>query len=101
MSQFWGSFCALTKRSLLTVILYCAAGWDAVSAVIDTPAIAAHAIVTSLWLRYCMTCSSHEAARALRLLRGADRYENPIRETPTRQCRQPTRSDGIGGDRRL
>src|SRR5215470_15380613 len=66
MSQFCGSFAALINRSLLTVILYCAAGWDAVSTVIDTPAIAAQAMVTSLRLRCCMTVSSHEAARALR-----------------------------------
>ena len=35
MSQFCGSFAALSSRSLLTVILYCAAGCEAVSAVID------------------------------------------------------------------
>src|SRR5213080_670531 len=55
MSQFCGSFAALINRSLLTVILYCAASWDAVSTVIETPAIAAQAKVTSLRLRYCMT----------------------------------------------
>src|SRR3954470_19336807 len=55
MSQFCGSFAALSNRSLLTVILYCAAVCDAAHTVIDTPAIAAQAMVTSLRLRYCMT----------------------------------------------
>src|SRR5437588_859981 len=54
MSQFCGSLAALISRSLLTVILYCAAGWEAVSAVIDTPAHAAQAIVTNLRPGYCM-----------------------------------------------
>src|SRR6266545_4014343 len=55
MSQFCGSFAALSNRSLLTVILYCAAVWDAANTVIDTPAIVAQAMVTSLRQRYCMT----------------------------------------------
>src|SRR5258705_13158703 len=55
MSQFCGSFTALSNPSLLTVILYCAAVWDVASMVIDTPAIAAQAMVTSLQQRYCMT----------------------------------------------
>src|SRR5882757_2396038 len=55
MSQFCGSFTAFSNRSLLTVILYCAAVWDVASMVIDTPAIAAQAMVTSLRLRCCMT----------------------------------------------
>src|SRR5262245_64128443 len=55
MSQFCGSFAALSNRSLLTVILYCAPVCDAASAMIDTPAIAAQATVTNFRLRYCMT----------------------------------------------
>src|SRR5262245_25671437 len=55
MSQFCGSLAALSNRSLLTVILYCAAVWDAASAMIDTPAIVAQAMVTTFRLRYCMT----------------------------------------------
>src|SRR5882724_9078906 len=35
MSQFCGSFCALSSRSLLTVSLYSAAGADATSAATD------------------------------------------------------------------
>jgi len=38
MSQFCGSFCALTSRSLLTVSLYSAAGADATRAASETPA---------------------------------------------------------------
>src|SRR6266446_446208 len=62
MSQFCGSFEALINRSLLTVILYCAAGSDAVSAVIDTPVRAVQAAMTSLRLRYCMIALSLEGA---------------------------------------
>src|SRR5215467_4309844 len=54
MSQFCGSLAALINRSLSTVILYCAAACDAASTMIDTPAIAAQAMVTSLPLRCCM-----------------------------------------------
>src|SRR5215813_1188980 len=81
MSQFCGSLAALINRSLLTVILYCAAACDAASTMIDTPAIAAQAMVTSLRLRlrYCMTAPSHEADGALRSPRcgrhSADRNE--------------------------
>src|SRR5436309_2171139 len=98
MSQFCGSFAALINRSLLTVILYCAAGSLAVSTVIDTPAIAAQAMVTSLRLRYCMTAPSHEAARALRSPRcgrhSTDRTENSIPEAPMGQ-RRVRRHDDI------
>src|SRR5215470_17687139 len=69
MSQFCGSFAALSNRSLLTVILYCAAGWEAASMVIDTPAIAAQATVTSLRLRYCMTAPPLKPVRCGRRLR--------------------------------
>src|SRR5262245_60893578 len=89
MSQFCGSFAALSKRSLLTVILYCAEVCDAASTVIDTPAIAAQAIVTSFRLQYCMTvpplkppvrCGRHVAvATAL------TRNNYSIREAPTGQ----------------
>src|SRR5215471_6246932 len=81
MSQFCGSLAALINRSLLTVILYCAAACDAASTMIDTPAIATQAMETSLRLRlrYCMTAPSHETARALRSPRcgrhSADRNE--------------------------
>src|SRR5437016_13908355 len=65
MSQCCGSFEALINRSLLTVILYCAAGSDAVSAMIDTPVRAARAAVTSLRLRYCMIALSLEGASCI------------------------------------
>src|SRR5262249_42652883 len=54
MSQFCGSFAALINRSLLTVIFYFAAVWDAASPAIDPTAIAAQAMVTSFRLRYCI-----------------------------------------------
>src|SRR5438132_1205213 len=41
MSQFCGSFCALTSRSLFTVMLYCATSVAAASVIADTPARAA------------------------------------------------------------
>src|SRR5438477_8196455 len=55
MSQFCGSFCALSRRSLLTVILYCAPSGEAVSAAIDTPANAAQAKLRSRKPRCCMS----------------------------------------------
>src|SRR6478735_5859041 len=64
MSQCCGSLAALSRRSPLTVILYCAEGCDAVSALIDTPAKTAQAMLTSLRPRCCMIAASLNAAIA-------------------------------------
>src|SRR5262245_46513386 len=57
MSQFCGSFCALSNRSLLTVILYCASSGETASAAIETPAKAAQAKRIRVQACCCMIAS--------------------------------------------
>src|SRR5262245_6915267 len=81
MSQFCGSLTALSSRSLLTVILYCACGREAVSASIDAPAKAVQAMVMSFRLRYCMIIAlSFGCASWVRARGGSFGTENLTRE---------------------
>src|SRR5215470_1716267 len=91
MSQFCGSLAALSNRSLLTVILYCAAAWEAANTVIDTPAMAAQTMATILPLRCCMTAPP--LSRPCVAVGTADRNKNTTREAAKGQRRVEPESD--------